>query len=48
MAKRPPPSLPKINAVHKDIIYTENVRKEMKFFDKNRMDHFQLNPHNSN
>lgn len=40
MAKRPPPSLPKINAVHKDIIYTENVRKEMKFFDKNRMDHF--------
>ena len=36
-----------MNAVHKDIVYNENIRKEMKYFDKNRMEHFQLNPNNS-
>ena len=42
---KPPSGL---NPVHKDIVHNENIRKEMRYFDKNRMDHFQLNPNNSN
>jgi len=34
------------NYVHKDIIHGENIRKEMKYADRNIMKHFQLNPHN--
>jgi hypothetical protein len=45
VSTKPPSSL---NPVHKDIMHSENIRKEMKYFDKNRMDHFQLNPNNSN
>lgn len=48
MSKKPPIKIPKvINAVHKDTVFNENIRKEMKYFDKNRMEHFQLNPNNS-
>lgn len=48
MSKRPPTSKPSsLNAVHKDTMHIENVRKEMRYYDKNRMDHFQLNPNNS-
>lgn len=48
MSKKQPPRVPYVmNAVHKDIVYNENIRKEMKYFDKNRMEHFQLNPNNS-
>lgn len=36
-----------MNEVHKNIVHSENIKKEMKFYDKNRMDHFQLNPNNS-
>jgi len=34
------------NQVHKDIIHGENIRKEMKYADRNIMKNFQLNPHN--
>lgn len=36
-----------LNYVAKGIIHTENIRKEMKHADKNKMKYFQLNPHNS-
>ncbi|EAR87567.1 hypothetical protein TTHERM_00070740 (macronuclear) [Tetrahymena thermophila SB210] len=35
-----------MNEVHKNIVHTETITKEMKFCDKNQMEHFQLNPHN--
>ena len=34
------------NYVHKDTIHGETIRKEMRYLDKNRSKHFQLNPHN--
>ena len=34
------------NAVHKDIIIGENIRKEIRYQDRNIMKHFQLNPNN--
>ena len=33
------------NYVHQDTIHGENIRKEMRYADKNIMKHFQLNPH---
>ncbi|CAD8094270.1 unnamed protein product [Paramecium primaurelia] len=38
--KQPDPG----QVVNKDIVFSENIRNEMKFFDKNRTEHFQLNP----
>lgn len=29
-----------VNEVHKNIVHTENISKEMLYFDKNKMDHF--------
>ena len=29
-----------VNPVHKNSVHLENLRKEMKYYDKNRMDHF--------
>lgn len=36
-----------LNFVAKGIVHTENIKKEMKYADKNKMKYFQLNPHNS-
>jgi hypothetical protein len=35
-----------VNFVHKDLIHSDTVKKEMKYSDRNVMKHFQLNPHN--
>ncbi len=35
-----------INEVQSNIIHNENIGKEMKYFDKNRSEHYQLNPNN--
>jgi hypothetical protein len=41
MSKKPPRVIPtSSNNVHKDIIHSENIKKEMKFYDFNRMEHF--------
>ena len=37
-----------VNEVHRNSVHAENLSKEMKYLDKNKMDHFQLNPNNSN
>lgn len=34
------------NLVHKDIILGENIKKEMKYADRNIMQNYQLNPNN--
>ena len=51
MSKKPAatkgPDDRKTNVVNKTIIQNENIKKEMKYFSKNVMEHFQLNPHNS-
>ena len=36
--KKPPTS--NINVVHKDTVHFENVKKEMKYLDKNRTENF--------
>lgn len=36
------------NAVQRNIVHAENIKKENNFFSKNRMDHFQLNPNHGN
>ena len=48
MSHKPPKAAGKIqNEVHRDTVHFQNVRKEMRYFDKNRMENFQLNPMNS-
>lgn len=37
-----------VNEVQKNIVHSETISKEMKYCDKNKMEHFQLNPNNSN
>ena len=34
----------KLNMVQTTIIHNENIGKEMRYFDTNRTEHFQLNP----
>jgi len=36
------------NEVHQNIVHHESITKETKFLEKNRMDHYQLNPNNGN
>ena len=36
-----------VNVTHKNTIHRENIKKEIKYFSKNLMENFQLNPHSS-
>lgn len=36
-----------VNVTHKNTIHRDNIKKEIKYFSKNLMENFQLNPHSS-